>query len=265
MSKIGIVIIATNTYFPLGIRLIKQIEHYYKTNKEIEFYFFSDTEPFEYINEKTKIKFYEEYHKNWVEGVGSKFKNIIKTIEENFSDFKNDDYILFLDADTSINRIFYDSDFLEDIIACEHFGNETYMKDDKHFERNSNFQCHIPKNTKNEEIYVYGFVMGGVVPKFYEAMKKIKKMQDIDRSKNLEPRWNDESYWNHYIHYNKPKLLHKELDFFNVSHKGGGLSTRSITKNREYYKTLEQLKKYKNKLIEIENKEVKILKENENE
>ena len=40
MSKIGIVIIATNSYFVLGIRFIKKFMHHYKGSQKITFYFF---------------------------------------------------------------------------------------------------------------------------------------------------------------------------------------------------------------------------------
>jgi hypothetical protein len=45
MSKIGIVILATNAYFVLGVRFIKKFMHHYKGNSDVKFYFFSDEDP----------------------------------------------------------------------------------------------------------------------------------------------------------------------------------------------------------------------------
>ena len=42
-KRIGIVIIATNAYFVLGIRFIKKFMQHYKGNSEIKFYCFNST------------------------------------------------------------------------------------------------------------------------------------------------------------------------------------------------------------------------------
>ena len=39
MNKIGIVILATNAYFVLGVRFIKKFMHHYKGDSKITFYF----------------------------------------------------------------------------------------------------------------------------------------------------------------------------------------------------------------------------------
>ena len=77
MFNIGIVILATNAYFILGVRFIKRFMHYYKGNNQITFYFFSDTNPKPYIPDNIDVEFYLDQHDNWVDGTNSKFKNII--------------------------------------------------------------------------------------------------------------------------------------------------------------------------------------------
>ena len=42
MKKIGIVVLATNAYFVLGVKFIKRFHHFHKDNNKIKFYFFSE-------------------------------------------------------------------------------------------------------------------------------------------------------------------------------------------------------------------------------
>ena len=66
--NIGIVILATNAYFVLGIRLIKKFIHHYKGDKQISFYFFSDTDPKPYLQDEVDVHFFKTHHTNWVKG-----------------------------------------------------------------------------------------------------------------------------------------------------------------------------------------------------
>ena len=93
MPNIGIVILATNAYFILGIRFIKRFMHYYKGDKQITFYFFSDTDPKPYLSDNIDVKYYNEQHNDWTDGTNSKFKDIIS-----LSNCKSD-YLYYFDAD----------------------------------------------------------------------------------------------------------------------------------------------------------------------
>lgn len=66
--KIGIAIVATNAYFVLGIKFIKRFHHFYNGGNHIKFYFFSDTDPKDYLQDNIDIKYHYDAHKNWVEG-----------------------------------------------------------------------------------------------------------------------------------------------------------------------------------------------------
>ena len=77
ISKIGIVILATNAYFVLGTRFIKKFIHHYKGDSEIKFYFFSDTDPRPYLSDSINVEYHHTIHNSWVEGTNSKFVNII--------------------------------------------------------------------------------------------------------------------------------------------------------------------------------------------
>ena len=130
--NIGIVILATNAYFVLGLRFIKKFTHHYIGNSNIRFYFFSDREPFPYLNDydSSLVEYYNVSHGSWIEGVGSKFINILSLHE------KDMDYFFYFDADTNIQKDFTENWFIGDLVGLEHFGNNGWMLDNKGFERN---------------------------------------------------------------------------------------------------------------------------------
>ena len=74
--EIGIVIIATNAYFVLGLRFIRRFLHFYEGDANIKFYFFSDKDPKNYLPLNTSVKWFEETHSDWRAGTNSKFRNI---------------------------------------------------------------------------------------------------------------------------------------------------------------------------------------------
>ena len=59
-KKIGIVILATNAYFVLGINFIKKFSYHYKGDAKITFYFFSDTDPKEYLPDDINIEYIQD-------------------------------------------------------------------------------------------------------------------------------------------------------------------------------------------------------------
>lgn len=130
MSNIGIVILATNSYFVLGIRFIKKFMHHYKGDSNIKFYFFSDTDPKDYLSDGFNFEWYYNKHTSWMDGTNSKFKNIISL--ENC----NSDYLYYFDADTNVSKDFTEEWFLGDLVGGEHWGNRHWLANGNGFDRN---------------------------------------------------------------------------------------------------------------------------------
>ena len=78
MNKIGIVILATNAYFVLGIRFIKKFIHHYKGESQIKFYFFSDKDPQPFLSNNINLEYHQVKHNNWVDATNDKFRSIIE-------------------------------------------------------------------------------------------------------------------------------------------------------------------------------------------
>jgi len=248
MKKIGIVVLATNAYFVLGVKFIKRFHHFHKDNNKIKFYFFSDTDPEKYVQDNVDINFRYERHDNWVRGTNSKFKNILSLKDEDL------DYIYYFDADTSCDRDIDTNCFLGDVVGGEHYGNRTWMLDEKPFDRFEKSKAYVPQDTTLPQMYYYGAFFGGKKQKLLDLCSLLKEWQEEDRKIPYEPAWNDESYLNKYFHFNPPHVIKTEDFPFLVSDKSGIGETRDP--NLDISKIKEDLLKYKNKLINISGEKV---------
>lgn len=233
MKKIGIVIIATNAYFVLGIRFIKKFIHHYKGDCKITFYFFSDENPKAYLSDNINVEFHYNKHDSWLDGTNSKFVNMISL--EN----SDNDYIIYFDADTSVSRDFTEDWFIGETVGLEHFGNNDWMKFEKGYDRNPQSKAYVPYDTNLFQMYYHGCLFGGAKNKIIEVCKILRQNQIEDKKINYEPGVNDESYINQYYHYNPPArtILLNEYRF-NVSDKGGIENMRDVNLNVDYYKKI---------------------------
>jgi hypothetical protein len=231
MPNIGIVILATNAYFVLGIRFIKKFIHHYKGNSHITFYFFSDTDPKSYVSDNIDIEFFKVYHSNWVEGTNDKFKNIIS-----LSECKSD-YLYYFDADTNISRDFTEDWFLGDLVGGEHYGNRTWLKDGAGFDRNPQSKAYVPLDSQLPYTYHYGAFFGGKKERVLNFCSTLREWQIEDKKIPYEPGCNDESYINTYFHFNPPYTVPCEKFMFDISDKGGIGETRNPNLEIEKYKT----------------------------
>lgn len=255
--NIGIVILATNAYFVLGIRFIKKFLHHYKGDNTITFYLFTDTNPSNYLSGEEDVVFMEQHHTSWVEGTNSKFSSIISL--ENCKS----DYLYYFDADTNINKDFNDDWFLGDMVGGEHYGNRNYLKGPVGFDHNPKSKAYVPINTTLPCCYYYGAFFGGKREKVIEFCKILRANQLEDKKIPYEPAVNDESYINQYFHYNPPsKTVACEEFSFMVSDKGGIGETRNTKLNtsslkRELAKRPKELFDIQhNKLIWLQNQQI---------
>jgi len=231
--KIGIVIIATNAYFVLGVRFIKKFIQHYNGDSEITFYFFSDEFPQLYLSDNINVKYHHNKHNSWLDGANSKFMNIISL--EN----TDDDYLIYFDADTNIFRDFTEKWFIGETVGLEHFGNNDWMKEIKNYDRNPISKAYVPYNTSLFQMYYHSCLFGGAKDKIIKICKILRNNQLEDKKIPYEPCVNDESYVNQYYHYNPPTrtiLLHECM--FNVSDKGGIDELRNVDLNVDKYKKI---------------------------
>ena len=244
MSNIGIVILATNSYFILGIRFIKRFTHYYKGDKNITFYFFSDTDPKPYLPDNIDVEYYHEQHNSWVEGTNSKFKDIIS-----LSDCKSD-YLYYFDADTNVSRDFTEEWFLGELVGGEHYGNRSWLQGGAGFDRNPISKAYVPEDSTLPYTYHYGAFFGGKKDRAIDFCTTLREWQIEDKKIPYEPGCNDESYINTYFHFNPPTLtVPCDKFMFDISDKGGLEETRNPSLNIQFFK--DELIREKNKIFDI--------------
>lgn len=217
-KKIGIVVLATNSYFILGLRFIKRFQHFYKGEYEIVYYFFSDEDPSPYAP-NLNIRYYNQKHTNWRDGTNSKFKNIVNIQYELRREV---DYVYYFDADTNIDKPFTEEWFLGDMVGGEHYGNRDWLANGAGFDRNPVGHSYIPYNTGLPSTYMYGAFFGGTTENMIKFCQTLYEYQIIDQSIGYEPPNNDEGYINAYFHFNPPTYTVPTEKFgFLISDKGG--------------------------------------------
>ena len=241
--NIGIAILATNAYFILGIRFIKKFMHHYKGDKQLSFYFFSDTDPKPYLQDEVDVHFFETHHSNWVEGTNDKFKNILS-----LSDCKSD-YLYYFDADTNVSKDFTEDWFLGDLVGGEHYGNRSWLKNGAGFDRNPQSKAYVPEDSTLPYTYHYGAFFGGKKKRVIDFCTTLREWQLEDKKIPYEPGCNDESYINTYFHFNPPYTVSCENFMFDISDKGGLEGTRNPSLNIQPFK--DELINEKNKIFDI--------------
>ena len=225
-KKIGMVILATNAYFALGVHFIKKFSHHYKGDAKITFYFFSDTDPKDYLPDGIDVEYINQVHDTWMNATNSKFINIL-SLED-----RDVDYLIYVDADTSVSKDFTHDWFIGDTVGLEHFGNNGWMKDIKGYDRNPASKAYVPLNTPLFQMYYHGCLFGGKKSNIMEACEILYNNQLEDKKIRYEPGVNDESYINQYYHYNPPTLtVYLDKYMFNVSDKGGIEHGRDVNFN----------------------------------
>jgi hypothetical protein len=245
--KIGIVLLATNAYFVLGIRFVKRFMQFYKGDKQIKFYIFTDTNPQEYLPDNIDYEYIYTTNKSWVDGTNLKFTSILQ-LEDCSADF-----LAYFDADTSVNQDFTEEWFLGDLVGGQHYADKVkgWMLEKKGFERNPRSKAYIPIDTPLPQMYYYGAFFSAKKDKMMEFCKELLWGQVEDKKWGYEACVNDESHIQRYFHYNPPTktVLCTEFKFV-ISHKGGLPDTRNMKLDVSEIK--KDLLQYKNEFIDIE-------------
>jgi len=251
MPNIGIVILATNAYFPLGVRFIKKFTHHYKGESKIKFYFFSDKDPQPYVQDGINVEYHNVIHNSWMDATNDKFKSILSLAD------CDSDYLYYFDADTSVSRDFTADWFLGDMVGGEHYGNRSWLAGAVGFDKNPASKAYVPLDTPLPCTYHYGAFFGGLKDKVIHFCIVLRQWQIEDKKIPYEPGVNDESYINAYFHYNPPMTVPCENFGFDISHKGGLGETRNTKLDID--ELLIEMSKHKNDIYEFNQGKLNII------
>jgi hypothetical protein len=246
--KIGIVILGTNAYFVLMIKFVKRFMHFYKGDKQIKFYLFTDTDPKEYLPDNIDYEYIHTTNKNWVDGTNLKFTSILKLKD------CDSDYLIYFDADTDVDKDFTEDWFIGDLVGGQHYADQVkgWMLEKKGFERNPRSKAYIPLDTPLPQMYYYGAFFCAKKDKMMKFCKELLWGQVEDKKWGYEACVNDESHIQRYFHYKQPTKVVLCTEFkFLISDKGGIGETRNMSLDVSLIK--EGLKEAKDKNINIAN------------
>lgn len=254
-QKIGIVLLMTNAYFPLGVRFVKRFMQFYRGNSEIKFFLFSDCDPKDYLPEGIDYLYIHTTNKNWVDGTNLKFSSILSLMSFYPLSLLECKEIYYFDSDTNVDKEFTEEWFSGELVAGQHYADQSWMKEKKGFERNPRSKAYIPHDTPLPQMYFYGAMWGGSVENVIKFCQTMLEWQIADKSWGYEPAVNDESFSNCYFHYNPPTKVVLTSEFkFLISDKGGIGETRNVHLNIEKLK--EDLLLYKDRNIDIKHGKV---------
>jgi len=225
MASVTFLVVATNAYLPLGVRLVKRFNHFYHGEDAVTIHLLTDEELEPYLPPGNWAR-ERRIHTNWVEGTSSKFKELIT-----LSRSCDTEYLYVLDADTSFNRPFDLKWLLGDTVACEHFGNRDWMADNdkKNYERNRKSLAYVPYDTPHPQMYYMGMLIGGKTTCVEEFSTTMLDWQTEDTRTGNPACVQDESYINKYFHVNPPSHVVPTDGFpWVISDKGGLGETRNV-------------------------------------
>lgn len=228
-NKILFVIVATDMYAALGLRLINNFINYYVGDSEIYFKFISNYDPREYIDYENIIFVEENSNMGFVYGTTRKIYNI-KTESKEF------DYVYYIDADTKIDKNFDDSSFIGDLVALKHMLN--YQNDINllQFEKNKESSAYFDTSNVSDLLYYHACFYGGTSENMNMLSEANIEMYESDFSKGILAVWEDETYLNKFFNtIKRPTRIIEQDELFFISGDKGGTSNHISGKNAKLF------------------------------
>lgn len=255
-KTIRILIVATNSYFLLGIRFINRWHHLYKGKNQYIFHFVSDQDPKEYLADDIDNVIYTNINsKDW-------FSNNMSRISY-FKEIANldSDYVICVDADTNIEKPIFDNLFLYDSFFLQHIGREFVQIDNDKSVGYMNFI-----NLRDED-FAQACFFGGTTTNVIKMCDYVIKCLELDKPLGNISNTIDEAYLTKYFYINKNylSLKRENLPFF-ITDKGNERPAPSgwfkapfeDLSPQEYQNLLLEVKNNKNNFFNIRNNKVVI-------
>ncbi len=196
---IGILLISTGKYKQFVKELVKQIDKYFLPNKDKKIFIFTD---YFHIDLETNSDLLQTIIPEYKFPYATLYR--YKIFSENNNIFKGCSHLFYLDVDSAIiNEI--GKEFLVDegLVVVRHPG---FYKNDGWGDNNNptNSRSYLPQEMRKH--YYCGGVQGGVTMDYLYATKVMAKGIEEDEKIRIMAEWNDETFWNHYIHTSGVKI-----------------------------------------------------------
>jgi hypothetical protein len=220
---INILVIGTNAYAPLALRLMTRWRQFYRGREPYAFWYFGDVNPSRYGIEAEYI---HTTHASWKDATNSKFAAVAHVNGK--LEPSDNHWLLYIDADTNIWDAFCPDRWLVNgLVVAKHWNHVRTPKEKLPLDRNTCSRCYVPYDQETQEYY-YGAFWGGERAAVVEMAAECNERMQADLAGGYDAAVNDESYTNWYFLKYAHKVKHKieSRDFpFAISCKGG-LDTR---------------------------------------
>lgn len=223
-KEITFVILATNGYLPLGIRFIRNMNHFCQESHQVSYVLGTDNMNLDPKLIGPRVTLIPMANNSWVEGTNSKFRLVSRACyllnSPNPGKLR---YVFYVDADTEVDKPVKLRELVrEPFIGGQHFNNKG--KEPLPFDRNPISTAYVSPEYKGP--YVYGAFFGGTIGRMIDFCNTCEWAQKQDVNILYEPGVQDESYINAYFAKEaisgRPIYTLTSEDFpFVISDKGG--------------------------------------------
>jgi histo-blood group ABO system transferase len=196
MSKVGLLIIATNKYFSFAENLIKSADNFFLPDQKVEYFLFSNTEN-QSINSRNAVHNIRVEHKPWPWMTLERYKIFL----ENKSILSKMDYLYYCDVDMKFVGIVGD-EILSDRVATQHPG---YYNRRGTPETRCESLAYVAPYEKMQ--YFAGGFNGGNSIEFLKMSATISGNISKDYLNGIIATWHDESHMNRYFIDNPPTKI----------------------------------------------------------
>ncbi|KAG7460076.1 hypothetical protein MATL_G00217400 [Megalops atlanticus] len=207
---IATTVFAVGKYIQFLRDFLETAEKYYLSGLRVHYYVFTD-QPQEVprvelaVGRNISIIQVPKYSR-WQEISLRRMEIIQRTIEERIH--IEADYIFCMDVDMKFHSR-WGPETLGTLVGVLHPWYYEFTRDQFTYERRPESAAYIPM--EEGDFYYMAAVFGGSVKEVHALTKKCHEHLEVDKSKDLEAIWQEESHLNWYLLYNKPtKVLSPE-------------------------------------------------------
>jgi hypothetical protein len=207
----AIIIIGTNRYIILALRLINNIFTHYKGKNYLDIHVFSDQNIFQVFDTKNvqniSVIYHEWHQTDWWSSSFSKLDAI------NYFDYKKYSHIACLDADSNVKQDFTENDIFLSLFAMEHISEDTVkINSVQHFEELPKSSAYL--SSKKRIRYYQADYFGGTTENFLKMVSDATLKQKIDKDNNIFPKWADEAYLQPFLNKNNALCFYRKSKSF---------------------------------------------------
>lgn len=212
--KVGILYVAIGKYTVFLEKFYESCENNLFPGVEKTYYVFTDSKRIALSEYVPNIKVINVKNYGWPGNTLFRYHMFLNNINV----FKDNDFLLFLNANTEIVDKINIEEFLPEdgkklVVAKHPYYYKEHSLGELPFERDSKSVACV-SDTDKEYTYVGGGFVGGYKESFIDLCKTLCNNIDTDLKNNVIAKWHDESHFNKYVNDNINDVFVKDVEYF---------------------------------------------------